>query len=356
MSVSVAVTLLGLGCGYVGTDHKPGNSTAVVDQVAPRDDYPTKLAVIDRKLADARAIASERQGWADHELAARLWVRRARLTGSIDDWAAADQALAAGFAHAPPGGGPVLSRLELDSSLHRLADAERRIAQLEAAPMRTAKTNIHLALARGDLASQRGELELARLAFEQAEQLGADGTTLAGRYALLAGKQGAPEQALEILERTRSETPSGQASAWLWLQTGLVEWGRDRPAAALERYDAAEAAFPGWWLVTEHRAEALVALGRLDEAEQLYRGVIETTGHPEFMDALADLLGRDGRDEEAKTWVARARAEHERRLALLPSAVGAHALDHLLRYAPDDPRTIELAHDLGRGVGGEPSD
>ena len=339
------------GCGLVRSER---GDAATADRLAsttaaegPRG-YAGALTKLDGQLEQARLLAEQRGGWADHELVAQLAIRRARLTGSIDDWVTADRALDAAFALAPEGGGPLLTRLELDLSLHRLDAAEARIAQVEAAPLRTNAIELRLALARGDLEAQHGRLDRARLDFERAEQLGASATVLAGRRALLAGRREQPERARSSLAQARAHARADQAIAWLLLQEGLVEWRRDRPQAALVRYEAAEDAFPGWWLVTEHRAEALAALGRRDEAESLYRQVVEQTGHPELMDALAQLLRRSGREDEAREWVAKARAEHERRLTLLPRAAGAHALDHLLRHAPDQPLTRQLARDLGR--------
>jgi tetratricopeptide (TPR) repeat protein len=320
--------------------------------------YAGALLAVDHQLADARELVEGRGGWADHELVAQLLVRRARLTGAIEDWVAADRALDAGFAVAPEGGGPVFTRLELDLSLHRLDQARIRMAQIEAAPVRTTAMEIQLVTARGELAAQRGDLDAAREAFEHARELGADKAVTASRLALLAGRRGDHEAALVAFAGAQAEASAGQGAAWLLLQIGLLEWSRDRPEAALASYDAAEQAFPGWWLVTEHRAEALAALGRITEAESLYREVIEQTGHPEFMDALAEILssqsgqpGQPGqsdhaRDAEAQTWIAAARREHERRLAALPQGAGAHALDHLIQFAPNEPRTLELARQV----------
>ncbi|PRQ06461.1 tetratricopeptide repeat protein [Enhygromyxa salina] len=342
------VVLLAIsGCERGAKPTPSAEAKPAVAVAAEQGTYAGALAAIDRQLADARELAAARDGWADHELVAQLLVRRARLTGSIDDWVAADQALTAGFAVAPAGGGPVLTRLELDLSLHRLAQAELRIAQVEAAPLQTGATKIQLETARGELAAQRGDLEAARRAFERARELGADPGVTAGRMALLARRRGEYDAALSSFEASfeaaRVEASEGQGAAWLLLQAGLVEWTRERPEAALRNYAAAEQAFPGWWLVAEHRAEALAALGRTAEAELLYRDVIERTGHPEFMDALAELLASSGHDDEAQTWIAAARREHERRLAALPEGAGAHALDHLIQFAPHEPRTLELA-------------
>jgi tetratricopeptide (TPR) repeat protein len=311
--------------------------------------YAGALLAVDRQLDDARELVERRGGWGDHELVAQLLVRRARLTGSIEDWLAADRALDAGFAVAPEGGGPVYARLELDLSLHRLDQARARIAQIEAALVRTSAMQIQLVTARGELAAQRGDLDGARQAFEHARELGADPAVTAGRLALLARRRGDHEAALVAFAEAQADANIGQGAAWLLLQVGLVEWSRDRPEAALASYDAAEQAFPGWWLVAEHRAEALAALGRIPEAESLYREVIEQTGHPEFMDALAEILSSQSDPAggaEAQTWIATARREHERRLAALPQGAGAHALDHLIQFAPDEPRTLELARQV----------
>jgi tetratricopeptide (TPR) repeat protein len=339
------------GCQACGVES--GNIATVARIDAAERTYAGALLAVDRQLDDARDLVKQRGGWSDYELVAQLHVRRARLTGSIEDWVAADQALDAGFEVAPAGGGPVLTRLELDLSLHRLAEAQAGIKRVEAAPLRTAATEIQLATARGELAAQRGELDRAERAYVAASHMGAEPAMTAIRVALLDRRRGNYDAALRGLANAKADTAGGQPSAWLSLQMGLTEWARDQPEAALANYDAAEQAFPGWWLVTEHRAEALAALGRIDEAQSLYRGVIEQTGHPEFMDALAEILASQGHEAEAQALIARARREHERRIVALPTGAGAHALDHLIAFAPDDPRTLELASQVARSAPNE---
>lgn len=323
---------------------KPVAEPAVARQV---DGYGEALAELDRKLEGARELARERDQWADHELVAKLLVERARLTGSIHDWVAADETLATAFARAPAGGGPVLTALELDISLHRLERAEQRLTQAVAAPIQPVAHQARVEIARGELAAQRGRLDEAREAFERAQKL-QDDPANASRLALLAQRRGDAEAAIEGFQIARGGLDTGYGAAWTLLHEGLVEWDRERAQAALDKYEAAEAAFPNWWLVTEHRAEALAALGRTDEAETLYRQVIDQTGHPEFMDALGELLLARGDTLGAQDWFDKARREHERRLILLPEAAGAHALDHLIRHAPTDPRTLALAREVAR--------
>jgi tetratricopeptide (TPR) repeat protein len=324
---------------------RSSSSDAVVERQV--EGYAQALAELDRRIEQAQLLARERDDWADYELVASLYEQRARLSGEIEDWVRADETLDLAFARAPKGGGPVLAALELDLSLHRLDQAAQRLVQAEAAPVQTLDHKVAVAIARGELAAQRGQLDVAQAAYEEAQRLRPDPAN-AGRLALLARRRGDSEAALAGFQAARAGLETGRGAAWTLLQEGLVEWDRERAEAALERYDAAEKAFPGWWLVTEHRAEALAALGQTERAEQLYRAVIQETGHPEFMDALGELLLARGDEAEARTWFTSARQEHERRLALLPEAAGAHAMDHLIRHAPTEPRTLALAREVAR--------
>lgn len=324
-----------------------GKSEAASEHRAEVEGYAQALAHVDRQLEQARELAAERDEWADHELVVQLLIQRARLAGAIEDWVAADEALARAFERAPAGGGPVLTAAQLDLSLHRLDRAEQRLLQAEAAPIKPRSRVAQIDVLRGELAAQRGRLDEARAAFERADQLEHDPAN-ASRLALLAVRRGDAEAALEGFAFARAKLEPGRGLAWTLLQEGLVEWERGRAQAALDKYEAAEQVFPGWWLVTEHRAEALAALGQTDRAEALYREVIEATGHPEFMDALGELLLARGDEAQAQTWFSAARAEHERRLQLLPESAGAHALDHLIRHAPTDPRTLALAREVAQ--------
>ena len=347
MRLALVIVLLGL-FGMAAGCHKPA-AEPVLERAVEGDveGYANALAELDHKIEQAQKLARERDNWIDHELVVSLLVQRARLTGRIEDWVAADQTLAVAFSRAPAGGGPVMTAIQLDLSLHRIERAEQRLLQAEAAAIQPDSHKAAIEVARGELLAQRGRLDDAREAYERAEKLKHD-TANASRLALLATRKGDYEAALENFEIARAGLDTGRGAAWTLLHEGLVEWERERAQAALEKYDAAEQAFPGWWLVTEHRAEALASLGHTEQAEALYRGVIADTGHPEFMDALGELLLARGEEAEAQTWFDSAGREHERRLQLLPEAAGAHALDHMIRHAPTDPRTLALAREVAR--------
>jgi hypothetical protein len=89
----------------------------------------------------------------------QLLVQRARMTGAIEDWVAADETLAIAFEHGPKGGGPVLTALQLDLSLHRLERAEQRLQEAERAAIQLPSHKAAVEVARDELAAQRGRLD-----------------------------------------------------------------------------------------------------------------------------------------------------------------------------------------------------
>ena len=78
-------------------------------------------------------------------------------------------------------------------------------------------------------------------------------------------------------------------------------------------------------------ALALHRAGRLDEAEQRYRGLIAASGHPDAMQLLAAVLHQRGRSGEALAWLDRALPNLAQRDAALSNraailmALGRHA-------------------------------
>jgi hypothetical protein len=73
--------------------------------------YRQAIAEIDRAIADARERAEARADeWLMHEILARKYLSRARLSGSYDDYARAQRALDHAFAVASPGTGPHLTQ------------------------------------------------------------------------------------------------------------------------------------------------------------------------------------------------------------------------------------------------------
>ncbi|HEY0116821.1 MAG TPA: hypothetical protein VGB54_13990, partial [Allosphingosinicella sp.] len=135
------------------------------------------------------------------------------------------------------------------------------------------------------------------------------------------------ERYFDSYER-RLVRPDRHMRANMALQRGILDLDSGRWEEALAHFRAADALFPGWWLVEEHIAETRALLGDKAGAERLYRQIIARTGAPEFMDALAGLLRARGSADEAEAWRRRSALIWDRRLQIFPEASYGHALDH----------------------------
>src|SRR5205085_10449333 len=94
--------------------------------------YDEALSRADLQLAGARDLARTRGGeWLVQDRLANILIERARLTGSFDDYAAAQQALDRAFATAPAGSGPHMTEAALAFGLHRLAAAEAALNAID---------------------------------------------------------------------------------------------------------------------------------------------------------------------------------------------------------------------------------
>lgn len=93
----------------------------------------------------------------------------------------------------------------------------------------------------------------------------------------------------------------------------------------------------------------LALTGDRAAARALYGRVVERTGAPEFLDALAALEEEAGDRASAARRRGEARALYEKRLAQAPEAAAGHALDHFLGDAADAPRALRARPRQSRG-------
>lgn len=292
--------------------------------------YADELAAADRTVLQAETQYRS-DGWSAAPAAISAYLERARLSGRYEDYAAADRILAA--AQGAAGAAALChAAARLHFSLHRLERAAESLAACDDhAALPTGPRGELLELA-GELAYLRGRYREALRIYRQAL---ARNETLSGlaRLARYHAATGAPVEALALLDRADRlyHGTSNRPRAWLALQRGLIALGRGGWDEAHAHYLHAQRLLPGWWLAREHEAEVLALQGRTAPAIAIYREVVAATGHPEYMDAIARLLLPD-QPGEAREWIARARAGHERRAALLPGAAADHALDHYLAF------------------------
>jgi tetratricopeptide (TPR) repeat protein len=119
--------------------------------------------------------------------------------------------------------------------------------------------------------------------------------------------------------------------AWLEVQRGFVAFSRGACPDARFHYDRAEAAYPGYWLVDEYKAELLGAEGRCAEAIELFERLIVANEPPDLLQAIAELCEIAEQPDAARYWRERALAGY------LKSAQRGevHYYHHLTDYYAD---------------------
>ncbi len=270
---------------------------------------------------------------------ASLYVERARLTGSYDDYRQAEAVLVDQESRAGKSSQTSLPRASLHYTLHRLKSAS---AALDKAPGTADKTEV--AGLRADIAFYSGRYREAENTYRSlVNQIGISSQYI--RLALLKSKMGSPGEATAFLEAAekRYHGVSATRKAWMKLQRGLIALDRGRFDEALAMYNLAADELPGWWLIDEHIAEIKALSGDKAAAKTLYESVIRRTGSPEYMDALAAIEYNEGNHEGARKLIQQARAIYEERLARFPEAAAGHALTHFLQDASDPQRALSLA-------------
>lgn len=306
--------------------------------------YGEALASLNEHLGSATRRAAELDdGWLIHDIAARAWLFRARLTGSYDDYAQAEAAFRRSEGMADPGTGPHMTGAILSFGMHRLGEAERYLDAIGryAVPPDPGDRAEQRAL-RGDIAFYRGDYAAARAHYDEADRI-APGTA-DFRRGIFLSKTGRPDEAerfFDVSER-RLASPTRQARGFYELQRGILDLERGRLDEAMAHFRRADRIFPGHWLIEEHMAEVLTLQGKFDEAERRYRDIVRRTGHPEFIDALAGIAEERGDTAAARRFYAQSREIWRQRLRLFPEAAYGHAIDHCLA-SRDWPCALDLA-------------
>jgi tetratricopeptide (TPR) repeat protein len=268
-----------------------------------------------------------------------VYADRARLTGSYDDYAKAEQLLARLEPKFAGTEGFCLAQARLHYALHRLAKAR---AALDRCP-RIAGGPDALRI-RADLAFYTGRYaEAGQIYRALVNQLGTPQSYI--QLGLYAAKTGAPGEAAAFLEAAEKRYHGGSATmhSWLALQRGLIELDRGRYEQARALFALADERLPGYWLNEEHLAEAAGLLGDTAAEKRILEQVIRKTDAPEYLDALAGLEAQAGDAEAARKLLARAEAVYAERARRFPEAIAGHALDHYLDASPQPQKALGLA-------------
>ena len=306
--------------------------------------YAEALTRADQMLEGARMLERTRAGeWMVQERIASTEIDRARLTGSFDDYVAAQQALDRAFAEAPKGSGPHITQAALDFSLHRLDAAGRALDAIDryAVPAE-AEILADSRATRGDIAFYRGRYAEALKRYASPAGSGESGDAF--RLAVYQGKTGKIDEALKSIDRTERDNrfPSAQFLANLELQRGALELQRGALDRASKDFTHADRIFPGYWLAQAHCAQMLALAGKRQEAISRFEAIAARNEVPEVMDALAALYRAQGDYAHSKLWSDRAGAIWETRLRQIPEAAWGHAVEHFLAFG-EPARALDLA-------------
>jgi len=349
-----AVALLA-GCGQTaeptsaptGADEAVAASAVQAAPSAPAVEgvsFEAALAALDETITRSSELtAAQPESWMRLEIVANLYLQRARLGGDLNDYAEAEALLEQAFELAPEGSGPLLSRAQLNYSLHRIPLVAADLDAASRALLADDNLRADLLRRQGNLAMQTGDYGGALDAYEASLALHPSYATVCD-LAQARRRTGDYDAAEALFDRAEGmyHGLNPEPKAWLHLQRAILDLDRGSLEAMLSHLDDADGVMTGWWLVDEHRAEALTLLGRADEAEPIYVAVIEGTGKPEYMDAMAEVLAERGDEAGASAWIEKGEAIYEAQLAQFPEAAAGHALGHYLAFGPED-RALALA-------------
>jgi tetratricopeptide (TPR) repeat protein len=275
----------------------------VVDMRNQTSDYENELDRITRLMATCERDTLTKP--ADSERVTKfvyLMYQRASLAGSLTELAALETAITAAIEAIGPAGDLYFLKANLDFKLHRLGDVKR---DLETG--RGLKDSPQGKALQADLDFQEGRYSESRRGYEALIHDEPSWDNLA-RLAHLKFKLGdfAGAERCYIDAENELTAKEMRSFAWVQLQRGLVGLRRGLYAEAENHYRMAALAYSGYWLVDEHMAELCGALGKFDEAVDLYGKVISAVPRPEFQQALGELYQSMGQPEEAKPWYEKA--------------------------------------------------
>lgn len=310
---------------------------------AARKTYAFQLERVDKDIVGLKKITEKNKtGFALTRVASKF-LERARLSGSYADYEQAENFIERAF-EVKSGYGPWMVRARLNYTLHRMDRVDADLEKGLLGPAKSADAAAERIAFKANIAFQRGQYSSAKSLYEEslAKSRTLSNTSSMAMYAWKTGDFDGAEALLREALSLYHAKPT-EPVAWLHLNIGLLDLDRGRYDDARAHYDEAASYIKGYWLIDEHIAEILTLQGKTEEAKALYIEIIERTENPEFMDAMAGLLLEEGKDSEAKKYVARARKRYEEQMAMYPEAAYGHALGHFLEFGDDPAFTLDLA-------------
>jgi len=317
---------------------------ATIAPTSARIDAPIALSGIDRSIAQLKTRAASPQGdMVDRERLSSAYLSRFRLTGDWTDLVQAQRQADAGFGLVTGGHGPFLVRATVALTAHRLTAAETDLARVDKFVVPDLETRSEAPALHGDIALARGDLDGAARWYAAAAKL-QKWPGLYWRFGNLASMRGdfllADRYFRAADGLNRSPSPSFRADSLLRQGELMLAQGQWPEAARL--FSEADRVFPGWWRAEMRVAQMRALNGDVVGAIAAFEAVARQKGAPEAMDIVAGLYRSRGDGAKAREWAARAGARWTGRLAMLPEAAWAHAVEHELSFGSPQ-RALDLA-------------
>lgn len=247
----------------------------------------TLMARLQKNPADAPGLA---------ELAA-AYMDRARATADISWYARAEAACARSLEAAPGNYEALRLRAWILAGEHRFVEAEgaarRAIARRPRDPWNYGTL--------GDALIEMGDYDGATDAFQKMVDLRPDTASYA-RGAYLRELLGDTDGAMALMGRAASSADpfDPEKGAWCLAQLASLKFSRGDLQGAAFDYERARVLSPESYLPLAGLARVRAALGRLEEAADLYARALAAAPFPAIAAEYGDLLARLGRNAEAR--------------------------------------------------------
>lgn len=299
------------------------------------------LVRLEKQIRFREERGAETGGWLHYGYLAHAYLARARLTGSLEDYAAARDALEQGFERADEGSGPYLARAAYHLAVNQVTDVPADLDALENNRAGADAGDASVVALRGDVAFRTGDLDAAAEAYREEERvdIGIGSALRMAKYYLAIGDR---EESRQWYDRaiSRAVDQTGQR-ALAMLRRGDVDLRTGRPKEALKWYRKAEKLFTGWYLVDARIAEAHLRLGESEQAIERYTEAWRQAAHGQYAAGIATAYEQAGDAEQAEAWHEKATDAFDRDLGILPSVVRPEAVEYFCQTDP--ARAVELA-------------
>jgi tetratricopeptide (TPR) repeat protein len=254
----------------------------------------TQLSEIDRLIRAYDSQVSDGSNASSLSFLGRLELERARLTGDIDSYARAVQALERARALVPQ---DLDVAVLLAGARYTTHDFIGALALARSVLAEDAGTTGALAV-EGDAELELGRYEEAAASYRVLEQRAPAAAAVLVRRArssfLHGDAAGAERLAVQAERAATSEGAFGPKLAFYFIFHGKLELDLGRYERAALLYERAVRIAPGYYVALAGLASARAAEGRLEDAIRYYRRAVTIVPEPTSLAALGDLYALSG--------------------------------------------------------------